>query len=86
MLPVKLNTVHASGSTNPETSITSIANHTNQTNGKTILWAKMPGFAHWPARYCTPHENSVLTLTKSAKKGEKTNYASVAFLGNSYQR
>ena len=48
-----------------------------------MLWAKMAGFAYWPARYCTTHEKSVLDKGKSSKKA---NYMAVIFLGSSYQR
>ena len=93
MLPAARNTVYNSGSSisaqtdkDSPTPHNGNTNYTNHPNSKSIIWAKMPGFAHWPARYCTSHEHSILELTKSSKKSEKTNYTSVAFLGNNYQR
>jgi PWWP domain len=44
-----------------------------------VVWAKMPGFVHWPARYCSPAEEARLQRKKA--KSTKTEQTGVVFLG-----
>ena len=30
-----------------------------------LLWARLTGFPHWPARFCSPHEEATLRLKKA---------------------
>jgi hypothetical protein len=30
-----------------------------------LLWARLTGFPHWPARFCSPHEEASLRLKKA---------------------
>lgn len=52
----------------------------------TLVWARMPGFAPWPARLSTVYEQTALELSKTSKKTAKTDQTAVVFLGADYQR
>jgi len=49
---------------------------------RSVVWAKMPGFVHWPARYCSSAE--LARLQRKKAKSTKAEQTGVVFLGSNH--